>query len=62
MGRNKRPWDLLVRVELKDGRVWFIKCDRIEVDGRRVYFVSSDGRIVRSWLLTNVSSWDKVKG
>lgn len=30
--------------------------------GRRVYFVSSDGRIVRSWLLTNVSSWDKVEG
>ena len=57
-GKPKRVWDMTYRVELQDGRVWLVKCDKVQVDGRRVYFLSSEDRIIRSWLLTNVESWE----
>ena len=60
MRGRQRIWALTYRVELADGRTWFVKCDKVQVDGRRVYFLTSEDRIIRSWLLTNVETWEAV--
>lgn len=59
MSGRKRVWALTYRVELKSGRTVFVKCDGVQVDGRRVYFMAGENRIIRSWLLENVDSWEE---
>lgn len=55
-----KSYSKIYRVELMSGKVWFVKCDKVEVDGRRVCFLTLDNHVVRSWLVVNVLSWKEV--
>jgi len=54
------PISKLFRVELKTGKVYFVKCDFWENDGRRIIFRKSSGVIIRSWPLDKVWGWEEV--
>lgn len=46
-------------VLLQNGKTWRVKADRFEYDRRRVYFMRGE-RIMRSWALVNVKTWEEL--
>ncbi len=51
----------MYRVELLSGKVYFVKAVRFETDNRRVYFINAKDHVVRSWLWSNVWSFERVE-